>query len=46
MALSLLRKNRDKLDRVAEKLVAVETIDGEEFAKLMRVKKVKPKEEA
>ena len=46
VALSLLRKNRDKLDRVAEKLVAVETIDGEEFAKLMRVKKVKPKEEA
>lgn len=46
VAASLLRKHRNKLDRVAEKLMAVETIDGGEFAKLMGVKKAKPKEAA
>ena len=45
VAASLLKKHRDKLDRVAEKLMAVETLDGEEFAKLMGVKKARPKGE-
>ncbi len=45
VAVSLLKRYRSKLDRVAEKLVAVETVDGEEFEKLMGVKKVRPKEE-
>lgn len=45
VAAGLLKKCRSKLDKVAEKLMKVETIDGEEFTKLMGVKKVRPKEE-
>lgn len=45
VAADLLKKCRSKLDKVAEKLIQVETIDGEEFVKLMGVKKVRPKEE-
>ena len=44
MAADLLKKHRSKLDKVAERLIKVETIDGEEFAKLMGVKKARAKE--
>lgn len=39
VALKLLRKERKRLDRVAERLMKVETIDGVEFEKLVGVKK-------
>lgn len=39
MAVSLLRKHRQALDRIAEELVKRETIEGEEFEKLMGHKK-------
>jgi cell division protease FtsH len=45
VAAGLLKKHRGQLDRVAEKLMAVETLDGEEFAKLMGVPKARPKGE-
>lgn len=35
-ALAILKKNRKKLDLVAEKLVKQETLDGDEFAALMK----------
>jgi len=37
-ALEILKKNKRKLDLVAEKLVEQETIDGDEFQKLMKPK--------
>lgn len=41
-ALDLLRDNRKKLDAIVDRLVEVESIDGEEFEKIMGVKKLKP----
>lgn len=38
-ALAILKKNRKKLDLIAKKLLDQETIDGEEFSKLMGKKK-------
>lgn len=35
-ALALLKKNREKLDLVAKKLLEQETIEGEEFEKIMK----------
>lgn len=37
-AVEILKKNRKKLDLIAEKLLDKETIDGEEFEKLMKGK--------
>lgn len=34
-ALAILKKNRKKLDKIAEELVAKETIETDEFEKLM-----------
>lgn len=42
-ALSLLKKNKASLDRIAKKLVEVETLEGEDFEKLMGLKKVRAK---
>jgi len=41
LALKILKKNRARLNRVAEKLIKVETIDDMEFEKLMGIKKAK-----
>ncbi len=38
-ALSILKKNRSKLDKVAKKLLEVETLDNEEFEKLVGKKR-------
>lgn len=38
-ALELSRENRSKIDLVAEKLISQETLDGDQFAKLMKAKK-------
>jgi cell division protease FtsH len=35
-ALSLLKENKVKLDKLAKRLVEVETIDGEEFEEMMK----------
>ena len=43
-ARSLLKEHKQKLTRVAEQLVKVETIDGDEFERLMGVKKKTVKE--
>lgn len=40
-ALGILKKNRDALDLVAKKLIDQETIEGEEFAKLIGPRKTK-----
>ncbi len=40
-ALSILQKNKEKLDTVAQKLITQETLEGEEFEKLMRTLKLK-----
>jgi len=40
-AKALITKHRFKLDKVSEKLLEVETLDGDEFTKLMGVKKAK-----
>jgi cell division protease FtsH len=39
-ALSILKKNKAKLDKVAEVLIKKETIEGEEFDELMGGKKL------
>lgn len=44
LAMKVLTQHRDKLDVVSAKLVEVETLDGEEFEKLMGVAKLRPKE--
>ncbi len=41
-SMSLLKKYEKELDKVALKLLEVETLDGEEFAKIMGFDKVKP----
>ena len=41
LAAGLLKKHRPKLKRIADKLIEVETVDREEFEKLMGVKKVR-----
>jgi len=45
LAQEILIKNRKKLDKIAEELVKNETIDGEDFEKLIGVKKVRIDEE-
>lgn len=45
LAKKLLIKHREELDKVAEKLLEVESLDADEFEKLMGMKKVKPAEE-
>jgi cell division protease FtsH len=40
-AKALITKHRFKLDKVSEKLLEVETLDGDEFTKLMGIKKSK-----
>ena len=40
-AAKILRDNKDKLDRVSQRLLEVETLDTDEFEKLMGVKKAK-----
>ncbi|MFZ5376532.1 MAG: ATP-dependent zinc metalloprotease FtsH [Patescibacteria group bacterium] len=41
IAAELLKKNKKKLDEVAERLLEVETLDGDEFTKIMGVDKLK-----
>jgi cell division protease FtsH len=41
-AMKILKKYRSELTKVSEQLLETETLDGEEFAKLMGVPKVKP----
>ena len=38
-AVTLLKKYRKQLDAVSEKLLELESLDGDEFAKLMDMKK-------
>lgn len=44
LAEKLLLKYKKQLDKVAEKLLEVETLDGDEFEKIMGIKKAKAKE--
>ncbi len=40
LAASILKKNRKLLDKIAARLVEIETLEGEEFEKLMGHNKV------
>ncbi len=42
-AVALLKKHRMKLNKIAKALMDTETLDGEEFVRLMGVKKTQPK---
>ncbi len=44
LAEKLLLKHRKQLDKIAEKLLEVETLDGDEFEQIMGMKKAKAKE--
>ena len=41
---SMLKKFRKEMDRVADKLLEVETLEGEEFEKIVGVPKVRVKD--
>ena len=43
VAVNLLKKHRAKLNKIAKALTDTETLDGEEFVRLMGVAKAKPR---